>query len=197
MRVRHILTAVLAAASLRATLLEQLTLDDMIRQSTGIVRATVTGSRSIANHGSIYTLYHLHVLEAPKPVTGQAGAATSAHELDVAVPGGALNGIRQVAVGAPELNVGGEYVLFLWTGKSGITQIIGLSQGLFATSRDSSGRLVLNRAAQDEPMIDRQGHSVPSSTVALSWTELCTRIARQLAQKPLAGRQLAKRELKN
>ncbi len=47
MRTHSILLAGLVAlACARATTLQQLSLDDMIQQSTGIVRAKVTGSRA-------------------------------------------------------------------------------------------------------------------------------------------------------
>ena len=54
------------------------------------------------------------------------------------MPGGVVNGIRQSVTGAPELKPGQEYVLFLWTSRSGLTQVIGLSQGLFKVSEEGS-----------------------------------------------------------
>ena len=71
----------------------------------------------------IYTHYQLQVSERYK------GAAEST--VDLAIPGGVVNGIRQVWGGAPQLDSGDEYVFFLWTGKSGLTQVMGLTQGLF------------------------------------------------------------------
>ena len=52
--------------------------------------------------------------------------------------GGVAGGIRQSVSGAPELKPGQEYVLFLWTSRSGLTQVIGLSQGLFQLSEEGS-----------------------------------------------------------
>src|SRR5271155_3296819 len=126
MRTRTILLAgFFAVACAYATTLQQLSLDDMIQQSTGIVRAKVTGSSMTLRGQNVYTYYHLQILETAKPY-GKPGA-----EIDVAVPGGTANGMRQVVVGAPELTTGSQYVVFLWTSRSGLTQIIGLSQGLF------------------------------------------------------------------
>ena len=135
----------------RATALEQLTLDDMIRQSTAIVRARVTGSHAGMRSGNIYTYFQLQVVENWK---GQPIA-------EVAVPGGVAGGIRQNVSGAPELKRGQEYVLFLWTSRSGLTQVIGLSQGLFQLSEEGSGGgsgvAVAERPAASELMLNRSG----------------------------------------
>lgn len=133
-----VLSALATLASVSATTLQQLSLEDMIRQSTGIVLAKVTGSRTGLHGQNIYTYYRLDVVETAKP-----DAAIPGRAVEVAVPGGTLNGVHQAAIGAPDLNQGSEYVLFLWTGKSGLTQIIGLSQGLFHAAKDSSGRIQL------------------------------------------------------
>ena len=164
------------AALASATTLQKLSLDDMIQQSTGIVRATVTGSRCALRGPNVYTFYRLHVLEAAK-------AARAGQDLEVAVAGGTAGGIRQLAIGSPELTAGSEYVLFLWTGKSGLTQIIGLSQGLFQVRKDASGNIRLTRPAADEPVVDRSGKAVDSQAVGnLAWSELRTRIQRELAK---------------
>src|SRR5579862_7587607 len=119
------------ASLLPATTLEQLSLGDMIQKSTGIVHAKVTGSYAAYQGADIWTHYQLQVMEDWKP-SGQVAT-------EVAVPGGSAKGVRQSVAGAPVLTVGGEYVLFLWTSRSGITQVIGLSQGLFSVKQDASG----------------------------------------------------------
>jgi len=43
--------------------------------------------------------------------------------------------------------------MFLWTSKSGLTQVIGLSQGLFAVVPDSAGNSMVIRAAASEHML--------------------------------------------
>src|SRR5690242_13838712 len=124
MRTLSMLLAGLAmVSSSRATILQPLSLDDIIRQSTGIVRARVSGSYSASRGQDIFTFYQLQVLETLK--------GPSASQMDVATPGGAARGQRQKVAGAPSLLPGGEYVIFLWTSRSGLTQVIGLSQGLF------------------------------------------------------------------
>lgn len=186
MRTGFLLLAGMALwGSAEATTLQKLSLDDMIQQSTAIVRARVTGSRTAQRGANIYTYYRLHVLEAAKSPRPGAGVESSGqgNDIEVAVSGGTLNGLHQMAIGSPELTQGSEYVLFLWTGKSGLTQIIGLSQGLFAASKDASGQIRLNRAAGDEPMLDQSGRMVPAEPVSLNWSDLRSRIHRELASR--------------
>jgi hypothetical protein len=178
MRTHSILLAgLMALACARATTLQQLSLDDMIQQSTGIVRAKVTGSSSGLRGQNIYTFYHLQILE-----TAKAGGNQAPRELDVAVPGGIMSGKRQMVIGAPELTTGSQYVVFLWTGRSGLTQIIGLSQGLLLASEDASGRIRLTRPAAEDLMLDKNGKAVGGQALGLEWGDLRTRIQKELGK---------------
>jgi hypothetical protein len=161
--------ALSAAAHIRATTLEQLTLDEMTQQSTAIVRARVTGSHSAYRGTSIYTTFQLQVLETWK---GQAIG-------EVAVPGGVVGGIRQSVAGAPDLRAGQEYVLFLWTSRSGLTQVIGLSQGVFSVSGASNGALA-QRPAAGELMLDQSGLPAEDRAVSMQVQDLRTRVLRAL-----------------
>lgn len=163
--------------SVRATTLEQITLDEMAQKSTAIVRAKVTGSRSGTRSGNIYTYFRLQVLENWK---GQAITK-------VAVPGGEADGIRQSVSGAPELKPGQEYVLFLWTSRSGLTQIIGLSQGLYRLSGESSGEAVAQRPASSELMLNRSGLPVEDRAVNMPLQDLRTRVRQALATAKLGA----------
>ena len=146
--------AILAlAASAWATTLLKLSTDQMIQQSTAIVRAKVVGSSSQAVGRDIYTYYQLQVSENLK--------SSSPASLQVAVPGGVAGGYRQMVPGAPALTTGQEYVLFLWTSKSGMTLIIGLSQGLYAVSQDATGNSILMRPAAVAMMLNSSGSSFP------------------------------------
>jgi hypothetical protein len=178
MRTHSILLAgLMALACARATTLQQLSLDDMIQQSTGIVRAKVTGSSSALRGQNIYTYYHLEILE-----TAKAAGSQGARELDVAVPGGTISGKRQVVIGAPELTTGSQYVVFLWTGRSGLTQIIGLSQGLLLASEDASGKIRLTRPAAEDLMLDKNGRAVGGQALGLEWGDLRARIQKELGK---------------
>lgn len=157
----------------RSATLERLSLADMIAQSTAIVRAKVTGSYAVRRGPVIYTYYSIQTaeqLKGPKPAA-------------VAVPGGNLNNLRQTFPGAPALKTGDEFVFFLWTGSSGITQIMGLTQGLFRISPGESGDAVATRAATSELMLERgTGRQVKDQTVVMNLSELRSRIASQLGQ---------------
>ena len=144
-------------------------MDDMIAKSTVIVRAKV-GAPKTALHGSIvYTHYTVYVAEQLK------GASSS--QMDVVVPGGRIGRIAQTFSGTPALVEGTEYVLFLWTGRSGLTHVIGLTQGVFHVNRNAQGQVVLSRTASTEPMLDPStGREVADQAVSLRWSELARRV---------------------
>src|SRR5579863_4984311 len=95
----------------RTATLQQLSLNDMVLQSTAIVRARVVSSSASFTGSTIYTHYKLQASETWK---GTAPA-------EVMVPGGVTGRYRQSFPGTPQLQSGTEYVLFLWTSKAGIT----------------------------------------------------------------------------
>ena len=159
-----------------ATILQRLTLDEMAQKSTVIVRAKVTGSSEIIRSGEIFTIYKLDVLQTLKSGPGVR---------EVAVPGGVVGGMRQVVAGAPTLSAGREYVLFLWTSRSGLTQLMGMSQGLFAVERTAAGDVIATRAAAGEQMLDGAGRAVRDETLSLPWAELKSKVMKTLT----AGRQ--------
>lgn len=138
-----------------ATTLEQLSMGSMIQQSTAIVRARVTSSSSARRGADIYTYYRLDVIETLK--------ASQTAPQEVAVPGGTLGGIRQSVAGAPKLVEGQEYVLFLWTSRSGLTQVIGLTQGVFRVLH----RATVVRAAATETMLGAGGRAVQDKNLSL------------------------------
>jgi hypothetical protein len=168
-----LIQSLLLASSAWATTLEQLSMAQMIQQSTAIVRAKVTGSFAANRNGTIYTFYRLQVTENLKSTTPASA--------EVAVPGGALGRMTQSVAGAPELKTGGEYVLFLWTSRSGLTQIIGLSQGAFDV-RTSGGSALLSRPASSEQMLDGQGHPVKDQAATLGLDELRVRVKQVIPQ---------------
>lgn len=156
-----------------AATLERLTLDDLILKSTGIVRGRVTGT-SAALHGSVvYTHYRVQVIERWK------GAGTA--DLDVVVAGGVAGGMRQFFPGSPKLVDGGEYVLFLWTGSSGLTNIAGLSQGILEVTRDGKDA-VASRPAITDSMLDASGQIVKDEPVRMKIETLRERVSATLAQ---------------
>jgi hypothetical protein len=160
----------LALLPLQCATLEQLSMNDLIAKSTAIVRAKVVSSYAAMSGPVIYTHYQLQVGERYK------GAAQST--VDLAIPGGVANGVRQVWGGAPQLDNGADYVFFLWTGKSGLTQVMGLSQGLFTVAQDGSADPAVTRTASHELMLDHNtGRAVPDQTLTMALSGLKAQIA--------------------
>jgi hypothetical protein len=174
--VRHFglaLVVTFCVSPLQSATLERLSLTDMIQKSTAIVRGAVTGSHAAQQGRIIYTHYSIQVSEQLK------GAPQSA--VDIVVPGGIANNIRQSFPGTPAFHAGENYVLFLWTGPSGLTQIIGLTQGIFALSTDASGNLVATRNASTEVMLDPgTGREVKDQTLVMNLSDLRSQIASTL-----------------
>jgi hypothetical protein len=168
------LLVALCSQTLTAATLERLSLNQMTERSTAIVRARVTATHSIARGALIFTAYRLQISEQWK-VTG-----TLPNE--VLVPGGSLRRAQQTFSGAPRLEPGTDYVLFLWTGPSGATQIIGLSQGLFELQQQK-GQLIAFRAGSTEEMVDASGAPVQDATFSLPVSDLNARVRRALASR--------------
>jgi hypothetical protein len=158
------------AAAGHATTLEQLSLDEMIRQSRFIVRGTVSGSWTEQRGAMIYTVYRVAVAEQLK--------GTAQGSVDVAVPGGLFRGGRQVIPGAPGLTPGVEYVIFVWVSPSGLRQIIGLSQGLFDVRLDPAGERVLVRGPIEADLVDPKGRAVRDAGLRLTWRGLAGEVRR-------------------
>jgi hypothetical protein len=160
-----IVAALVGVAQLQSATLQQLSMNDLIAKSTAIVRGTVQASYTAFSGPVIFTHYRVQVVEKWK---GAAGAT-----VDVAVPGGVVNGIRQTYSGAPQFQPGDGYVLFLWTGKSGMTQIMGFSQGAFAVAQDGSSDPSLTRNPTRELMLDPATHAqVTDRPVTMRLSEL-------------------------
>lgn len=157
------------AAAASAATLQKLTLDGMTAQATEIVRAKV-GACSAAFRGRlIYTTCMLDVTERWK------GAARST--VSVSIPGGVAQGVRQSFPGTPALAAGKEHVFFLWTGPSGVTQLMGLSQGLLSIEQASTGEWRAVRAPVADRMLDRAGNSVRDEGVNMAVADLRKRVS--------------------
>ena len=153
----------------QATTLEKLALDEMIQRSTEIVRGTVMSTYAVQRGSMIYTMAKIDVTERFK------GPAVSA--VEVAIPGGSLNGVRQSISGAPYVAPGSQYVFFLWTGRNAITQIIGLSQGLVNLKEDLSGVTLAAREPITESLVDgRTRQPVSDDRMVMTLDELRRRI---------------------
>lgn len=157
---------------LRAATLLQLSLTDMIQQSTAIEHAKVLSSWAAFSGPVIYTHYKLQVTERLK---GQVVT-------EIVVFGGTADGVRQVYPGTPLFDQGDDYVFFLWTNKAGMTHVVGLTQGMFHVAQDGSTDPGVTRAASHERMVDaKTGHAVKDQALAMKLSDLRVQIASVLA----------------
>lgn len=164
-----------------ASTLERLSLKQMILASTAIVQGKVQAGTSAVLRGPlIYTHYQISVSATYK-------GAPAAQTIDVAVPGGQLNGMHQPVAGAPTLNSGQQYVFFLWTSKSGLTQVIGLSQGLFAVTTNAQGQVMVSRGAANATVLDSSGNPVTDGGVQMPLAQLIGEIQSVLAASGTTG----------
>ncbi|MDQ2950395.1 MAG: hypothetical protein M3Y27_31390 [Acidobacteriota bacterium] len=155
------------------TTLQQLSLDDMIRKSSEIVRGKVQCTGSAFRGSTLYTNYRVQVSEQWK--------GTPAPQLDIAIPGGLSGVVRQTYAGAPVLADGQEFILFLWTSKSGLRQIIGLSQGLFNVQPVVGGVWMASRAPATEQMVGLGGQLVQDTALAMPLGDLRAKVLNTLA----------------
>jgi len=152
-------------SGLSAATLQRLSLEDMTQQSTLVVRGIVQGPVTSALHSRvIFSHYQIQVTEVWK---GHPGSF-----VDVAVPGGTFNGVQQSYSGAPGFQLGKEYIFFLWTSRNGVTQVIGLSQGLFGIN----GGVQAARPATTEMLLDRRGQPVTDSSLVMQLSDLRSRV---------------------
>jgi len=160
--------AAIAASLLPASTLRQLSLDQLILQSTMIVRGTVQPGAAALRGSMIFTHYTVQVTQVYK------GPAAS--QIDIGVPGGTVNGLIQKYAGTPALSPGQDYVLFLWTSKTGLTQLIGLSQGLFSVISIQGAAPLVVRAAAAERMLNSTGQPVLDNDIRMPLSQLITQI---------------------
>ena len=159
---------------LQCATMGRLSLDDMITRSTTIVRGKVTASWAAFTGSVIYTHYQIQVGEQFK------GAARTS--VEVVTPGGTVKGLSASFSGSPVLNQGDEFVFFLWTSKSGLTWITGLTQGLFSLTGEEGADRMASRSASRELMLDpATSRPVKDSALTMSLSSLRSRIAATLA----------------
>jgi hypothetical protein len=155
--------------------MQQLSMDDLAVKSTAIVRGHITDSYTVLTGPTVYTHYHVAVTDTWKGMTVST--------VDVALPGGTASGIRQTYPGVPQLRIGGDYVLYLWTSSvSGITLPTGFSQGIFAVSGASPATQVISRSATAELMLDSTGHPVQDQSVSMRLADMKSHVAIALAK---------------
>lgn len=162
-------------APLQGATLERLSLDDLVQQSTAIVRGRVVGSYTGFRGSVIYTHWKVQVVERWKGSTAAA--------VEVLIPGGVNGAYRQSVTGAPRLIEGKEYLLFLWTSKTGPTFLTGLTQGLFDLPNNDAGEVMATRAASSEIMLERgTWQPVKDEPVEMRLREMSSRIVSAMSK---------------
>jgi hypothetical protein len=150
-------------APLSAATLQQLSFNDLVQKSTAIVRAKVTDSYADFRGKEIFTHWKLQIVEQLK------GRGT----VEVMSPGGSARGYHESVLGTPQLIAGKEYLLFLWTSKSGATYLTGWGQGVFELSKNNAGNLVATRAALGENIVETgTGRTLKDQGLKKPYTEL-------------------------
>jgi hypothetical protein len=174
-RVMSLLLCLSGVAAVSAATLERLSLDDLTQKSTDIVRAKVVGSYADLRGSAIYTHWKIQVTDRWK---GSGGSA-----IEVQVPGGDASGLHQDVPGAPKLSQGKEYLLFLWTSKSGATYITGWGQGVFSLTQNTANDWIASRAALGETMLDHNTWlPVQDEGVQMRYADMATRVSATLAR---------------
>jgi hypothetical protein len=169
------------AVALPAATLERLSLDDLIKQSTAIVRGKVLNSYTATSGPVVYTHYRVQTSETLK--------GTARATVEFQLPGGVSNNMRQNFAGVPQFQPGDEFVFFLWTGKSGATQVLGLTQGLFSVAPGGASDPVTTRAASHEVMLEHgTGKQVKDQTLTMRLSELRTLIQSTLSNTQGTGK---------
>ncbi len=186
MRVRHsifVLLYLLVCTAGWAVTLEELSFEELIRSSTFIVRGRVEGVTGVASSSGVAkaggnsgagTVAPAHVLytEYGIRVTELLQGEGNPDRLTVALPGGRVGSREQMFSGVPALVTGKEYVFFLWRGRSGRLQLVGMTQGLLEVQR-RGGVAMAERQASDGMLLSRRtGLPVHDRAVRMSLARL-------------------------
>jgi hypothetical protein len=164
----------LAAALSPAATLEQLSLEALARESTAIVQGKVQGERTIQVGPLLYTLKTVAVQKRWKGVDSPT--------VEVALPGGRLGDQQQRFGGAPLLEPGVDYILFLWTGPSGRTQVTGFSQGVCELRTASDGSMRVVRRPNSDVALAPNGAAAADDSLDLSLEAFSQRVNAVIAE---------------
>lgn len=132
---------VLTCLSASGATLEQMSLDDLAQKSTSVVRGQAGTARTERVGPLIYTFTALQVHETLK--------GEPIRQVEIALPGGTVGDVSQRFGGVPRLEPGKDYLVFLWQGPSGRTQITGLTQGLFDIEHQPDGPVASRKPSSD------------------------------------------------
>jgi len=163
-KVIHTLITIFSlTAVIHATTIPELTLEELVLNSTNIILAKVVSSHSYQNdHPSrVYTDITLEVDKSYK------GTLPSGENLTITMYGGTLNGYTTILVGAPSFQIGQSSVLFLRKIEAPPPEkahygVIGLFQGKYDVTVDKhTGSQVVMRNNNPIPLkIGKNGNKI-------------------------------------
>ncbi len=175
MRLSVLQLGFLLAALAPAATLEQMSLERLARESTAIVQGRVVAERTIEVGALLYTVKTVGVARRWKGEPGET--------IEVAAAGGELGRRRQLFGGSPRLAPGTDYILFLWKGPSGRTQITGFSQGVCELRAGPDGRLrVVRRPSSDVVLTPDGSATAGDGSLDLALEEFTRRVHAALAE---------------
>jgi hypothetical protein len=126
----------LFAREAQGTVMVERSLDELARQADLVVVATPSAARrSFWQHGRIYTDVPLTLNFVVR------GTAPAAEALRVRLPGGTVGDVGQMLAGAPALDAGGVYLLFLSPPRDGARAVLNLAAGVLPVTVGASGEV--------------------------------------------------------
>ena len=140
---------VLIALVASATTLSRLKLDDLAQESTAVARLRCLGTKSLWDHGEIWTEAKFEVIQREKG--NLPGIVT------VRLLGGTVGHLHSHVDEVPVFRAGEDLYLFLWSRSGGPYEVLGWSQGTFRIARNSrSGLEVVTQDSAAAPVFDPQ-----------------------------------------
>jgi len=133
-----------ATSNARSLTVEAFSFDELVQQAEVIVVVTVTDRQGILGTDG-YTIYTLVTLANIDVVKGDVPAAV----FDLRIPGGVVGNNAQVYPGAPRLEQGQRYVLFIrGQQQHEFFPLVGAYQGVYRVLNDADGSTRVLRADQ-------------------------------------------------
>ncbi|MCC6465902.1 MAG: hypothetical protein IT463_11230 [Planctomycetes bacterium] len=180
-----LLVLALVATPVWATSVLKLDADTLAGKAERVVRAKVSSSeaRWDAARTGIWTHHTITVSETLK---GDAAAAT-----EVVTRGGVVGEIGQHVAGAGSLEVGSEYVFFLWKDTDSRWQLLGMAQGALAITQKDGADWAENSLAGltvlDPNTLQPTANEADRQPVSLKYADLKAKVAANVAANLAAG----------
>jgi hypothetical protein len=128
MQILVTLAALCFTASVRATTLARLSLDQLTAAADDVARVRFVAAESRWENGAIWTVTTFDVVETLK------GALPA--QVKVRLPGGRVGHLTATVDGTPKFNSGSEAIVFLEASRSGGYSVAGWVEGTFRITRD-------------------------------------------------------------